>query len=74
MDGQYIGHKGVLFKRNAEGGYLQAVFCPICKRAMSSMADMLHFYCPYCNRRAEFTGKQRPTIMATLPETEKNAT
>ncbi len=70
MDGQYIGHKGVLFKRDPEGGYILAVFCPICQRPMSSLADMLHFYCPYCNRRAEFTGKQLPTIIANLPETE----
>lgn len=68
MEGEYIGYKGGLFKRKPEGGYHPTVFCPGCERAMSSLAEMLHFYCPHCNRRSNFTGKQLHEVIENLPE------
>ena len=72
MAGEYIGHEGVLFKRKPEGGYHRIVFCPGCKRSMSALADMLHFYCPHCNRRSNFTGQQLPAVMKNLPDANEN--
>jgi hypothetical protein len=71
MAGEYIGHRGALFKKKPEGGYYRVVFCPTCKGATPSLADMLHFYCPHCNWRSNFTGRQLHTVMEKLPDADE---
>jgi hypothetical protein len=68
MDGEFIAHEGALFKRKPEGGYRPIVYCPGCEKSTSAMAESLCFYCPHCNWRANFTGRQLHAVMKKLPD------
>ena len=66
MDGEFIAHEGAVFKRKPEGGYEPEVYCPGCGQSVSALAESLCFYCPHCNWRADFTGRQLPAVMKSL--------
>ena len=68
MSEEFVEHEGALFKRRPEGGYHRGVYCPTCRNSISSLVEMLYFYCPQCNWRADFTGQQLPDVMERLPD------
>jgi hypothetical protein len=52
---ELVEHRGVLFKRNPKGGYLQGVYCPHCKGPMATGFSGFPYQCTKCKVIAVFT-------------------
>jgi hypothetical protein len=66
--GQFVEHRGALFKRRASGGYHDAVFCPSCQCPMSSLEGRLPYNCSRCHILVDFIGADLKRVMKELEE------
>ena len=66
---EFVEHRGALFKRKADGGYHQAVYCPLCHKPTGSLIDEMVYSCTEaCGWVGTFTPRQLPKIMSELPK------
>lgn len=63
---EYTEHRGVLFRRLANGKIQDEAYCPVCKIPMTSLQGMLPFSCSKCERSASFTGRDIKRIIAEI--------
>ncbi|MES2909868.1 MAG: hypothetical protein V4718_00680 [Pseudomonadota bacterium] len=66
---QYVEENGALFKKRPTGGYVNAVYCPSCKRSAGPFPPGPHgtYTCDPCQWFASFTVAELPGIIASLP-------
>jgi hypothetical protein len=62
----FIEHQGALFKRREAGGYEQRVFCPGCRRPMTSLNRVLPYSCSRCQYSVEFAAIDLHGILTAL--------
>lgn len=70
---QFVKHSGVLWEREATGGYARYPVCPRCELPMNSLEGVLPFRCSQCKFLALFTGRELDRVMKELPS-ESSAT
>jgi len=63
--GEFISHRGALFKPKPGGGFDWVVYCPKCKISTSSAEGELPYHCQ-CGWMADFSRRDLTMIMATL--------
>jgi len=61
--GQFVEHRGGLFKRKASGGFHEAVYCPSCRKPMFSLDDQLPYDCASCQIILDFNGSELPSVL-----------
>lgn len=62
------GRGGALFKRRSQGGYMEAVYCPLCHRPTSTFPDDSESYCcDACRWFSTFSGNELRSVLAELP-------
>ncbi len=54
---EYTEHRGVLFRRLANGQIQDEVYCPSCKVPMTSLMGHTPLRCSKCHFTANFTGR-----------------
>ena len=67
LSGDFVEHRGALFKRKSGGGYEHAVYCPDCRRSTFSMEKFLPYFCDKCQWGTDFTGKELDDVLKELP-------
>jgi hypothetical protein len=66
---QFAEARGALFKRTAGGAYADVPYCPSCHLSTSPWPPRTGEYaCSRCNWMADFTPRDLPAVMATLPK------
>ena len=63
---EFTEHRGALFKKKASGSYQDAVYCPICHGAMSSLEKVLPYNCSRDGQTVDFKGTDLPKILREL--------
>jgi hypothetical protein len=64
---EFVESHGALFKRKAEGGYHEAVFCPRCKGPMFALSPGVPFQCGPCKILVNFNKRDYHSIVDSLP-------
>ena len=64
---EFVESHGALFKRKAEGGHHDAVFCPHCKGPMFAPSPASLFQCGRCKTVVNFNKRDVHGIMGSLP-------
>jgi len=66
---EFVEHRGMLFKRDSKGGYIEAVYCPKCQGPMGAGFNNFPFQCLSCKIIADF--KPGDLSIRILPELKK---
>jgi hypothetical protein len=65
---EFVEHKGALFKRKPEGGYVNSAYCPRCRHPMASGFDGFPFQCRPCKHTAQFHDYELQSVIKELPQ------
>ena len=72
VDAEFIELRGALFKKEPNGSFHDAVYCPRCKGPMSSLEGAVPYRCSQCKTMVDFTGDElnavRKELVATRPD------
>ena len=63
---QFDEHRGVLFKRSADGKVQPDVYCPDCRCVMTSLQGLMPFRCSKCKFTAAFDGRELRSVIDSL--------
>ena len=67
---EYLEHRGVLFRRLANGKIQDEVYCPDCKKPMSSLQRLTPYRCSICKFHAGFTGHELSKVLKEIESGE----
>jgi len=62
----FVEAQGVLFRRKPDGRFQNVAYCPDCKRALSTLHDVMPPTCSKCHFMAPFYRDEIPRIIAEL--------
>lgn len=66
---EFVEHRGMLFKRDSKGGFLETVYCPKCHGPMGAGFKNFPFQCLNCKVIADF--KPGDLSRNIIPELER---
>jgi hypothetical protein len=66
VEDAFVPHRGALFKRDAKGGFHQAVYCPNCRTVVGALEDFMPYCCDGCGWNSSFKGRDLRNILFVL--------
>jgi len=65
-EGEFVEHRGALFKRKASGGFHLAVYCPNDRSSTASVDEDIPYLCSRCHWMSSFSRSELKSVMTEL--------